>query len=378
MRFSILFLFLCINLCAELKLPDLLEFRDGSKVKSIADWQQRRLEIFTLFQNHVYGVNPVGKPGDISFTVIKQDKSAMEGKATLKVVDISFSGPGGKHKFKANFFIPNNVKKAPVFLLVSHRSAVENLDVTRQNRTEFWPAEEIVRRGFCAASFYTWDIDADKYDGFKGGVHEIFDQGRNDQSWGTISAWAWGASRVMDYIETDSSLDESKVAVVGHSRGGKTALWAGASDQRFAMAVSNNSGCSGAALARRKKGESIAKITKNFKHLFCGKYSTYSNNEDKLPVDQHMLVALMVPRLVYISSSSKDAWADPEGEYLAGVHASKVYELHGLQGLVSQSFTFPTGTFHEGNIGYHIKEAKHSMNLIDWNLFMDFADRHMK
>ncbi|MCM8533429.1 MAG: hypothetical protein NE330_19840 [Lentisphaeraceae bacterium] len=377
MKFLSLFFVFILSASAELTLPEILTFQNGKKVSSAEDWTARRNEIVNIFRESVYGVNPVERPADLSFEVIQNDPKALGGTATLKVVKISFSGPGGKANFKANFFIPNTVESAPVFLLACHRTESENLDVTRKVKSDFWPVEEIVKRGYCAASFYTGEVDPDKFDNFQNGVHKVFDKERTNNSWGTIAAWAWGASRVLDYIETDSAMNAKKVAVVGHSRGGKTSLWAGVSDERFAMVVPNNSGCSGAAISKRKQGETIAKIVR-FRHWFCKNYNAFANNEDSMPFDQHMLSAAVAPRLLYISSATQDKWADPEGEYLSGVYASEAYKLLGKTGLVSDNFPEPDGFRHAGNIGYHLRKGKHNLTSFDWHKFMDFADAKMK
>jgi hypothetical protein len=270
----------------------------------------------------------------------------------------------------------------PCFLLICNRGAT-NIDPSRSIQSPFWPAEEMIGRGYAAAAFLNSDLDPDRHDGFTNGVHGIFDPPgvrRADDAWATIAAWAWGASRAMDYLVTDPDIDSRGVAVMGHSRGGKTALWAGAEDERFALVISNDSGCGGACLARRRqaKAESIKAINKSFPHWFCENYKRYADREDNLPLDQHMLAALIAPRLLYIASASEDLWADPEGEFLCAVEARRVYELFGLQGIKTREFPAPDSPLHEGVIGYHVRTGKHDLTLYDWKCYMDFADRHFR
>jgi hypothetical protein len=240
-----------------------------------------------------------------------------------------------------------------------------------------------VSRGYAAAAFLNSDVDPDQHDGFTNGVHGIFDppgKPRAGDAWGTIAAWAWGASRVLDYLETDPLIDSRRVAVIGHSRGGKTALWAGAEDERFAFVISNDSGNTGAMPARRRqpKAETVAIINRQFPHWFCENYRRYNDHEDQLPVDQHMLAALIAPRLLAIGSASQDLWADPEGEYLTAVHASPVYELLGVPGLKADRWPPPDSPRQDGRISYHVRSGRHNLTLQDWNYYMDFADRQMK
>ncbi len=360
-------------------LPKLLVTQSGEPVTDSRDWEQaRRPEVLELFRENVYGRAPVGRPEDMSFAVHDVDPQAMDGAATRKLVDIHFSGPGGEGVIHLVLFIPNHVEKpVPGFLFICNRSR-RHIDPTRETKSEFWPAEEIVRRGYVGAAFHYSDADPDEHDGFQNGVHGIFDPSgeRAPDAWGAIAAWAWGASRALDYLETDSDIDASRIAVIGHSRGGKAALWAAAEDERFAMAVSNNSGCTGAALARRKQGESVRVINENFPHWFCENYKGFNDREDELPVDQHMLIALMAPRPVYVASSSEDAWADPEGEFLSCVHASPVYDLYGMPGLEAEGMPPLDSPVADGSIGYHIKTGEHSLTEYDWARYLDFADQH--
>jgi hypothetical protein len=364
---------------AELNLPDPLVTQGGAKVESAAAWQtQRRAEILELFRTHVYGRAPLGRPAELRFQQVPCAASAMDGRATRKLVDITWRGPGGEGTIHLALFVPRGTNRpAPCFLLICNRGR-ENIDPSRQVKSAFWPAEQIVARGYAAAAFYNGDVAPDKYDQFASGVFKVFDpaSGRAPDAWGTIAAWAWGASRAMDYLETDPDLDAKRVAVVGHSRGGKTALWAGAEDERFAMVVSNESGSTGAALARNKQGERIRDINERFPHWFCSNYRRYNDRENQLPVDQHMLVALAAPRLAYIASASEDLWSDPGNEFLAAVHAGPVYRLFELEDLGTATMPKPENPLSHGAIAYHVRSGKHNLTEYDWGRFMDFADRH--
>jgi hypothetical protein len=227
-----------------LELPNVL---GSPPAKSKEDWIKiQRPKTLELFKNHVYGRAPLGKPNTLSFKVIEEDPKAMDGAATLRIIQISYSGPGGESGFKLITFIPNKATKpAPGYLLICNRGP-ETIDPTRKKKDDFWPVESIVARGYVAATFPNSELSTDKDLNFNNGAHKAFDNydgERPGDAWATIAAWAWGASRALDYFETDPAIDASNFAVVGHSRGGKTALWAGATDERFALTISNNSGC---------------------------------------------------------------------------------------------------------------------------------------
>jgi hypothetical protein len=358
-------------------LPDPLTMANGDRVKSAAMWREkRRPELLELFRTHVYGRAPVGRPPTLQFQVRSATPGALDGKATRREVEISFSGPGGTMKFDLLLFVPTDAAKpVPAFLFICNRD-VANIDPSRKVKSPFWPAETIVAGGYAAATFHNAQIDPDNHDGFKNGVHGIFDRGRTGDSWGTIAAWAWGASRALDYLETDRDIDAKRVAVIGHSRGGKTALWAGAEDERFWFVISNNSGSTGAAVARGKKGESVARINTAFPHWFCENYRRFNDRENEMPIDQHELIALIAPRLVYVASATEDTWADPESEFLACVAAEPVYKLFGLRGVGATTLPKPESPRQTGAIGYHLRTGKHDLTLYDWNRYIDFADRH--
>jgi len=361
------------------KLPEVLVSLEGKQVKDVKMWDEsRRNEILELFRTNVYGrvsSNDYTK----SFKLINEDKNAMGGDATLRQVDITISSNGNSLDIHLTLFVPNKAAKpVPAFLLIDNRGP-QNTDPERKVKSEFWPAEEVIARGYAIAVFSNADLDPDNFDDFKNGIHGLLDRGeRKPDSWGTLAAWAWGASRCLDYFETDKDINSKKVAVVGHSRGGKTALWAAAEDQRFAMAVSNESGCGGAALARRKYGETVARINSAFPHWFCLNYRNWSDNEDSMPVDMHMLIALIAPRAVYVTSASEDLWADPRGSYLSLYHSLPVFQLYDMNSTLSDKMPPLNRPVIAGRLAYHIRDGAHNMLLKDWNWFMDFGDKILK
>jgi hypothetical protein len=367
-------------LAEELELPDPLRTRSGKVVDSVQLWQtERRPEILELFRENIYGRMPVQRPKNLRFFVTEPSREAMEGQAVHRQIDISYRGPGGQGTIQLVLFLPKAAPKpVPCFLLICNRG-LENMDPTRKVKSPFWPAELIVQRGYAAAVFHYGDVAPDRKDAWTNGVFRIFEDPdkRRPDSWGAIAAWAWGASRALDYLETDRDIDARRVALVGHSRGGKAALWAGAEDERFALIVSNESGSTGAAIARGKKGEKIQDINRGFPHWFCDNYKKFNDREKDLPVDQHLLAALIAPRPLYIASATEDSWADPKHEFLAGVHAEPVYRLFKLPGLGTSTMPSPESPIQTGFIAYHLRTGIHNLTEYDWARFMDFADRHL-
>ena len=365
------------------------------ELSSKKQWEKQvRPAVMEFFQQEVYGKVPPTQP-KVSFSPIGEGE-AFGGKVWRKEVEMTI----GTTKTLVLIYLPANHKgKVPVFLGMNfkgnHQIAPDpditispnapkgkelGTDPERGAASSRWPVEMITEAGYGVVTIYRGDIDPDFDDGFKNGIHPSFyAKGQTKpepHEWGTIGAWAWSLSRVMDYLETDPAIDTKKVAVFGHSRLGKTSLWAGATDPRFAIVISNDSGCGGAALSIRKHGETVAVINKSFPHWFCDNYNKYSNNEEALFVDQQGLIALIAPRPVYVASATLDDWADPEGEFLSAVNASPVYELYGLKGLTGKKMPAPDSPIQGGHVAYHLRTGKHDINSYDWEQYIKFANFH--
>lgn len=383
-------------------LPDVLTLTNGRKVTTKKEWvEKRRPELLRLFETQIYGKVPV-RSKDLHFRLLNEDREALGGLATRKEVAVYLT-KDEKHYLTVLMYLPNRRKgTVPMFFGINFKGnhAIHpDEDITfpsekrmiaygrkrmfpRGSAASRWPVEMLMEHGYGLATFYRGDIDPDFDDGFQNGVHPLYyKKGQTrpaEDEWGTLAAWAWGMSCAMDYFETDKDIDAKRIAIFGHSRLGKTTLWAGAIDPRFALVISNDSGCGGAALSRRKFGETVRAVNCQFTHWFCRNFWQYNDKEDTLPVDQHELIALMAPRPVYIASAEEDRWADPKGEFLSGVYASPVYELFGLPGLPVKEMPAVNQPVLSGTIGYHIRSGKHDINLYDWTQFVKFADKHLK
>jgi len=363
----------------EYTLPDVLKTSSNKEVKDKMMWEKvRRPEVLKLFEDNIYGQMPKSYD-NITYSVTNEDPAAMNGKAKLKEVLIEVFNNNKSVKINLVLFVPNKVKKpVPAFLLINNRGK-ENTDPTRAVKSDFWPAEMVIDSGYAIAAIHVSDLAPDNKVTYVNGVLQLYpEQLTADNGMKAIGAWAWGASRVMDYFETDKDIDAKKVAIVGHSRGGKASLWAAAEDQRFAICVSNCSGNTGAALARRQFGERINRINASFPHWFNNNYKKYNNNENALPVDQHMLIALVAPRPLYATNASKDLWADPKGTFLSLKNAEKVYALYGLKSKLPATSPGINEPIIQSPLAYHIREGEHNLTAYDWNNFIKFANYQYK
>lgn len=367
-------------------LPPLFRSDTGLPIADATTWvARRRPELLEAFRSNVYGRAPLGRPGSRHLFLSHQEV-ASDVAATRRIDgEVGYAGPGGQGAITVRLYLPAEPtdRRLPVLVLGSNRDATSTLpgpapgSVASAVPTEFWPVDTITAAGFATAAFLFSDIDPDVHDGFTDGVHGIFDVGaRGPDAWGTIAAWAWGFGRVADLLETLPELAAARLGVVGHSRGGKTALWAAAQDERFALVMANGSGSTGAALARGKSGESIADIVTRFPHWFCSRYAEFADREEELPVDQHMLLALSAPRLLYLGNAEDDAWADPRSERAALCAAAPAWSLLGAGGLAGVELPeeVEAGTvLHGPSLGYHLRSGEHDLRREDWLHLLAFA-----
>jgi hypothetical protein len=391
-------------------LPDPLALPGGGKITTVKEWEERgRPATLKLITEQMYGKMPVGKPKGFKVELENEVDDALGGKAIRREYVVSFAEGKGP-RVRLLVYLPKDKVlndegslPVPAFLGLNFRGnqTVEadpritlnegyvlggkkegdNKALAEKSRgtgAGRWPAELIVSQGYALATACCGNIDPDFDDGFKNGVHPLFTKGApKPDEWGTISAWAWGLSRLLDAIEEIKEIDAQRVGVIGHSRLGKASLWAGATDERFRLVISNNSGCGGAALNKRAFGETVGRINRSFPHWFNGNFKNYNENEGALPFDQHQLIALIAPRSVYVASATGDRWADPKGEFLSLVNAEPVYSLYhdAPFGFTEQP---KPGRCVGRVMGYHIREGKHNVTPEDWEHYLEFGDRWLK
>ena len=386
-------------------LPDPLMLPEKPPVKTSQEWTRlQRPYIYTLFQQHVYGRFPRRKipfthttlePGGTVLNGMgnrKQIRIALKPGDTSVYLDLLLYLPASArgpvpvfvgYNFNGNHTVQNDpaIKLSNSWIGPRARGVVNNhaTDSSRGSDTASWPVSEILKHGYGLVTAYYGDIEPDHPDGWKTGIRTTLskDLAIRPTEWGAIGAWAWGLALILDYLEEDPAIDARKVAVIGHSRLGKAALWAAASDERFAMVISNESGEGGAALSKRNYGETVKVINEKFPHWFGTAYKNFGDNTSALPVDQHMLLAMIAPRPLYVASAEGDQWSDPKGEFLSAMHAGKVYALFNKKGVGTETMPGlhqPVGE----TIRYHNRAGRHNITLYDWQQYLKFADMHWK
>ena len=380
-------------------LPELMKTADGSGVKTSDEWRwSRRPELVKVFEEGMFGKAP-RRPA-LVYQVLEEGISALEGRARRKQIRIFLGGKSEGPSMVVLIYVPSNATgPVPIFWgLNFHGNHTISADpeilmpgplvqgagtprpqppreFKRGDQADRWQVEWVISQGYGTATAWYEEIDPDYDDGFKNGVHGLFpdiEAKRDGATWGSLAAWAWGLRVGMDYLEMEPWCDARFVALHGHSRLGKAAVWAGALDERFSVVISNNSGCGGAALSKRWFGETVGRINTSFPHWFAGNYQQWNGREAEMPYDQHQLLALVAPRALLVGSAEDDAWADPEGEMIATKKASPAFELLGEKGLPND-FKRENFAISAGNPGYWQRPGKHDVTLDDWKRWTQFT-----
>lgn len=388
------------------ELPDPLVMMDGRRITSKQQWEEeRRPELKALFQHYMYGYLPA--PTSVKSTLTASNDSLFNGKASWKSFSLSY-GPEGTPPLELLLILPRTQKGVPpVFVGINvcgNHTVIADADVPvtkswcrrgrcpgcedhiateagRGGDADVWNAEMVIDRGYALATFYYGDVDPDKRENdFSDGVHpHFFKNGQtkpDKHDWGAIAAWAYGVHRVIDFLESNESIDSSRLALVGHSRLGKTSLLASALDERIKVVIPHQAGCGGTAPNRFNVGESVERINTSFPHWFSDTFPDFNKQVDRLPFDQHCLAALCAPRAVLFSNAEQDQWADPNGQFNMLKAADPVYRFLGIDGLAKDAKP-EMGKLIDSRLGYFIRPGKHSMSAEDWKVFLDFADRHL-
>ena len=385
-------------------LPNLLLGPNEELALSCSDWEETARPFqFDLLEKFIYG----RRLPPVEVSVLGKEKRVEKQYGDVLAVRIQASLQMGTTENSPTtdvlLYLPKSQEKVPVFLklnFLGNQAEVTDEDIqitenwviakkgnnratetSRGSQSRRFPVSSMLTRGYGLATAHCGDFFPDYKEGraasILGSLGRPTGENIPDDEPGAIGAWAWGLSRILDWLLTLPEVDPNRIIVLGHSRLGKAALWAGACDQRFAMVISNDSGCGGAALSRRNYGESIEVITKRFPHWFCPRLATFANRERELPCDQHLLLAMTAPRPLYVASAQNDRWADPKGEFLAAVAADPAWKLYNLQGLGIEAMP-PENTSVGKMIGYHIRNGNHDLLEFDWNQFADFADRKLQ
>lgn len=364
--------------CATYTLPDPLICSDGSKVTTAEQWNsKRRAEILKLFSDNMFGSFPP-KPEGLHFQVLSEDNTVYEGLGTRKYIRI-FLDASEEHWFDAMLHLPNQGDHIPVFVFLNH---VGN-DVTLAAQKSRWPFDLIMSRGFGIITAWHAEIDPDPNPANNEDVHGSFTTGvrswyAKDCNWGALTAWGWGMSRLIDYLETEPRVDMNRICSLGHSRTGKTSIWAAVNDPRYAICFANCSGCCGAAISRKPDGSNFYSSATGgyYYHWFTPRFYDYHGKPETIPFDQHWLAALMAPRPIYFGCGDQDQYTPPRLEWITALRVQPVYDLFGKAGLPNKSFPAIDEALKTGTIGYHRRTGKHDVTPFDWNSYMDFASLH--
>ncbi len=345
--------------------PNLFLFEDGTAVTK-ENAEKRKQELLSILLREEYGSfpeDPVTVHGEIAEL---DDRRCCAGKAIYKKIDLSFDINGKQFCFPFRMVLPKAVKAPPFAVIINFRPNLPD---------DYIPMEELIDRGIGFAAFCYKDVTSDDGDFSNGLARLIYPDGkRGEHDCGKLVMWSYAASRILDYVLENESVDRERCFVAGHSRLGKTALLTGAHDKRFFLAYSNDSGCSGAALARGTRGENVERITSVFPYWFCENYSKYADRHDDMPFDQHFLIAAIAPNKAYVASAAEDLWADPFSEYLSCACGGEFYELFGIKGFVGcDRKPQPGDRFHDGNVAYHLRDGVHYFSREDWNILLDYV-----
>ena len=382
-------------------LPNPFIMMDGSRVKTVDDWyNKRRPELKILFQHYMYGYLPP-KP-EMRVTINKQVDTLFSRKATYKEIALDLLLPENKiQRINLALFVPNDrTGPAPVFIGFNKcgNYTVIDSDVIpifrdawrapvcggRGFRKDVWEVENTIDRGYAFATFHESDMDPDKRwkEDFTDGIHGKYSSAPGDQDtkWGCLAAWAWGIHRVVDYLETDADIDTNRICVTGWSRRGKTVLFAAAMDERIDLVIPHQSGTGGTAISRGNTVQSVANINTNFPHWFNNNFVKFNHNENRLPFDQHLLVALCAPRPLMDDAGLQDQFASPDEALKSLQAASPVYEFLGVKGIVGKGYIFEKDikTAEMGRLLQYRRDTPHILNLDYWNAMLDFADMQLK
>ena len=391
--FSTFIILFAVQSFSQQNIPELLMAKNGNTITSVKQWEKiRRPEIQALVETEMYGKVP-GELKISEINLLDQDDQALNGKAIRKQIKLTFRGNQKELSVELLMYLPKGKKSYPTFLgynFGGNHTVYKDTAIhiakewngaarPRGVETANWEVERLINAGCGVATMYYWDIAPDKED-FSFGIYPLLytqeQKAPAENEWGSLAAWAWGLSRALDYLKTDKQVDGNKVIVIGHSRLGKAALWAGAREQRFAAIISNNSGCGGASIYREKAGETLLKMNNRFPRWTAKNFKKYTENEASLPFDQHMVLAMVAPRPLYVASASEDAWADPKNEYKSALLATEVYKLYGLKGIDSPVFpalNTPVGA----TVSYHIRNGKHDILAYDWDEYIAFAKKYI-